>query len=337
MALAFVFATVLLAIGMSARPNIYDEGIVLTGALRTMAGQIPHHDFYAIYGPLAYYTIGWVFQLFGVSILSERILFVIISGLIVAAVYGITAIYCSQRVVRWTVLSILLWLFGFNSFSGLAIYPVSLLNLLCVALVLAVYVRRLSRWVLLGTGILTGISELFRYDTGLALFGVVTCMLGFGIFLRVSSNKMRLREFAGSLSTYALGFAAIAVPALLYYLSRGRFEHFVHDIIVYPGKYYRRARTLPFPGVHLRSLENVAVYLTIVLAAIALYVGIHGCLRLRFRDGEPTGSEGMKWHAFLASFGLLGSHHVSERSGPCRPRTDVPFHSAESSADRGLI
>jgi hypothetical protein len=30
---------------------MYDEGIVLTGAMRIAFGQTPHQDFYFIYGP----------------------------------------------------------------------------------------------------------------------------------------------------------------------------------------------------------------------------------------------------------------------------------------------
>jgi uncharacterized membrane protein len=111
-----------------------------------------------------------------------------------------------------------------------------------------------------------------------------------------------LKEVIVSLLIYASGFALIIVPALLYYLSRGRLEYFVHDIIVYPSKYYRRARGMPFPGIHLRSLDNIAVYLPMILAIIALYIGVRGCLALRSKQR----SEGMEWHGMLASFGFLG-------------------------------
>jgi 4-amino-4-deoxy-L-arabinose transferase-like glycosyltransferase len=308
LALVFLFATALLCLGMSAIPSTYDEGIMLTGGLRTLAGQIPHQNFYANYGPLSYYSLGWLFRLFGVSILAERILFAIISGLIVATIYGIAASYCSRRVARWTVLSIVLLLFGLNSVGGSPIYPVSLLNLLCVALALAVYIRKLSPWELLGTGMLTGISELIRYDTGVALLGVVTCILAFGIFVRVPSRRALLKEFAESLAAYLLGFALITVPALLYYLSRASFRYFEHDIIVYPSKYYRRARWLPLPGTELtlKSQGKIIVYLPLLLAVIALYIGVRGCLAARAKDGKAVNSESMKWNALLASFGLLG-------------------------------
>ncbi len=294
--------------GMSVIHGTYDEGIMLTGGLRTLAGQIPHRDFYVNYGPLSYYTLGWLFRLFGVSILAERILFAIISGLIVTTSYAIAASYCGRRVVNWTVLSILLWLFGLGSVGGSPIYPVSLLNLLCVALVLAVYARKLSPWVLLGTGMLTGISELIRYDTGVALFGVVTFILAFGIFVRVPSRGALLKELAASIAAYLLGFALITVPALLYYLSRASFKYFEHDILVYPSKYYRRARWLPLPGTELtlKSQGKIVIYLPLLLAVFAIYIGVRGCLAARATDGEAVKSESIKWNALLASFGLLG-------------------------------
>jgi hypothetical protein len=183
-----------------------------------------------------------------------------------------------------------------------------LLNLLSVWLVLEVYTRKLSPWVLLGTGILTGISDLIRYDTGVALFGVVTCTLAFGIFVRAPSKRALLKEFAAHFATYLLGFALITVPALLYYLSRANFKYFVHDILVYPSKYYRRARWLPLPGTELtlKSQGKMIVYLPLLLAVVALYTGVRGCRAARAADGQTIKSESMKWNALLASFGLLG-------------------------------
>jgi hypothetical protein len=54
-AFVFLFAYLILFFGMPLRPNVYDEGIVLTASMRVAAGQLPHRDFYAIYGPAQFY------------------------------------------------------------------------------------------------------------------------------------------------------------------------------------------------------------------------------------------------------------------------------------------
>jgi hypothetical protein len=53
----FLLAYLILFFGMSLRPNVYDEGIVLTASMRVAAGQLPHRDFYAIYGPAQFYIL----------------------------------------------------------------------------------------------------------------------------------------------------------------------------------------------------------------------------------------------------------------------------------------
>src|SRR3954447_6864121 len=53
--------------------SIYDEGLILTGAMRVGHGEIPHRDFYANYGPAQFYCIALLFKLFGPSIMAERV------------------------------------------------------------------------------------------------------------------------------------------------------------------------------------------------------------------------------------------------------------------------
>jgi len=111
--LIFVASSVLLFFGMQTVPSTYDEGISLTAAMRIAeAGQVPHRDFYAIYGPAQFYSLAWLFKLFGESLFVERLLYTLITGLIVSAVYYITSEYCGRFVTVWTTVTIALWLFG---------------------------------------------------------------------------------------------------------------------------------------------------------------------------------------------------------------------------------
>ena len=45
-------------------------------------------------------------------------------------------------------------------------------------------------------------------------------------------------------------------------------------MIVYPSSYYHRGRNLPFPGIHPKDLENLGLYLPILVAVISLYVAL---------------------------------------------------------------
>ena len=51
------------------RLNVYDEGIILAGADRILQGHIPYRDYWSMYAPGQFYTLAFLFRLFGSSVL----------------------------------------------------------------------------------------------------------------------------------------------------------------------------------------------------------------------------------------------------------------------------
>lgn len=297
----------ILFIGMSLQPNVYDEGIILTGAMRVVAGQLPHQDFYANYGPGQFYLIAGLFKLFGQSVFVERLYDLFLRALVVALVYLIASSYCRRSIAACTAVVTVLWFFGLNEIVGSAVIPVSVLTLVASILILPVFLHPISAKRMLALGAVAGLATLFRYDTGLALLGVAACVVAIAICLRMSGTLNRLKNFVSTFWPCLPGFAAVTLPALLYYLSRASFHPFVYDIILYPSKYYHRSRNLPFPKINLKGLDNIAVYLPIAIVSIAMYVVI--ARRLQARRGDASGLRDMaaeqKWHGFLITFGLI--------------------------------
>ena len=78
--------------------NIYDEGIILTAAMRVAAGDIIHRDFYANYGPAEFYVVSWLLKAFGQSILPERIFDLSMRAGIATLIYSSLVYYA---VARW--------------------------------------------------------------------------------------------------------------------------------------------------------------------------------------------------------------------------------------------
>ena len=72
-AVTFGTAFVAVAITINRSVNIYDEGIILTGAMRVSQGALPHPDFYGNYGPGQFFVLAAIFKLFDPSIFVERI------------------------------------------------------------------------------------------------------------------------------------------------------------------------------------------------------------------------------------------------------------------------
>jgi hypothetical protein len=197
--------------------------------------------------------------------------------------------------------------FGIGAVGGSAIFPVALLNVVITALLLPVFLRPLSLRRALGIGLLTGFSALVRYDTGIFLLCILPCIVAFAVCMRVNESRSRLRELLSAAGTLLLGFALVTVPALLYYLSVAPWKAFAHDMIDFPRLYYNRARGLPFPRIHIKTFDSIEVYLCLLIALTALYVGVKGCLRLRGTNGGSSAAAqwSLKWHGLLVAFSLL--------------------------------
>jgi hypothetical protein len=306
-ALVFFLSFLMLFLGVSRSLNLYDEGLVLTGAMRVAAGQIPHRDFYANYGPAEFYIPAGLFKLFGESILVENLYDLCLRALLLASVWAIARSHCSRWVAIGTLIVAALYLVGLNGTVGSTITPVSLLNLMGAALILPIFLGKVSRGRMCGAGAIGGVAALFRYDTGVALLGIYVCLTAVAVYLGSGGISEKLRNFASIFWPCLVGFALVTVPPALYYLSVAPIHPFVHDIILYPSKYYHRGRNLPFPGIDRRGLDNLAVYLPIAAIIIAVYAAVD--LHLRSRSKASMRVQAIpceqNWSGLLVTFGLL--------------------------------
>jgi len=303
--IVFLVSCMVLAAGMSRRPGMYDEGITLTGAMRVAAGQVPHRDFYFIYGPAEVYILAGLFKVFGPSLLVERLFDLLIKALTVTAVYAIALSYSRRAIAIFVSIVTAMWLFGLIGW-GSATTPVSLLNLIGSALILPVFAGRLSTRRMLAAGAVSGAASLFRYETGIALLGIHACVIFIATCLRFTGTANRLRIFASTFWPYLLGFALLTVPAALYYFSVAPLAPLLHDSI-FLGKNYHRIRNLPFPAIDLRGLENLAVYLPIAIACLSLYILVKSFSQTgghAVSSAESTRRDNA-WRGFLITFGLL--------------------------------
>jgi hypothetical protein len=306
LAVVFVVAYLLLFAGMNRRPGMYDEGIVLTGAMRVAAGEIPHRDFYFIYGPAQPYILAGLFKIFGPSLLVERLFDLLIKALVVTTVYAIVLGCCRKSIAIFISILTVLWIFSIGEF-GLATTPVSLINLVSSAILLPLFVGPVLTRRMFAAGALTGLALLFRYDTGIALLAIHLLVIVVAVLLRAKDTptETSLRSFASAIWPYLLGFALLTAPAAIYYFSVASAAPLFHDIFLYPSKYYRRDRSLPFPRT--RRLENVGIYLPVLIAGFSLYA----LVKVHFgRDGSGRPHtrkvpQERQWQGYLLIFGLL--------------------------------
>jgi hypothetical protein len=307
-AFIFIFCFVILFLGMDRGFDYYDEGLILVGAMRVAAGQVPHRDFYANYGPGQFYTLAWLFDLFGQSVFVERLYDLTLRSAIVTVVYGITAARCQRWIAACTTIVCAFWLFSAGlptiGYPIVAILPMVLLG---SALLLPIFRGDLPKWRALLAGGMTGLAALFRYDVGIALAIVQLASITIAGFLRQRGAVTGRGSTRSSLLLYSLGIAALFLPPALLYLAVAPIHPFVHDIFLYPVKYYARARRVPFPGIRWRSLENLAVYLPVVVAILCVWALV---TKARDRD-RAANADDIAQHqdrmGALILFGLLGT------------------------------
>lgn len=303
--LVFLLSYLILFLGMSRRPNMYDEGISLTGAMQVLAGQLPHRDFYSIYGPGQFYMLAVLFKIFGQSLLVARLFDLLIKAILALFVYAIASRYCRRPVAVATYVVTMLWLTGIYCPVDTAVVPVSLLDLIALALILPVFVRKVSNVAMVVAGAAAGLAALFRYDIGVALLGMQACVIASAIFLRRKPAK--LRNFAAWWGPCLLGFVLLTLPFALHYLSVGALDSIIYDVILYPARYYHAGRNLPFPGISLKFLENLEDYLPIAVIGISVYAVIRFHLRAgsQTASGVQNRSQELRLQGFLITFSLL--------------------------------
>jgi hypothetical protein len=303
----FLLSAVVLFLPMSLYPNIYDEGIILTGAMRVMAGQVPHRDFYANYGPAQFYILAILFKIFGPSILVERFFDIFLKASSVVVVYLLLSLYVRPWIVLAACSAITFWLFGlFDSSFGLATIPSSLLNVLAIILIVSALHPYLSKRRMIAAGAIGGLAVLFRYDTGIALTGVGACIIALTSYPVVGGIWPKLRTFASMFGAYILGLAIVVLPSALYYLLSAPIHPLVHDIVLYPSKYYHASRNLPFPPVTIKQFDNTVIYAIILLAAIALWISLIWLLRTGKSGESIFRNPSAKLYMFLLALGVLG-------------------------------
>lgn len=305
-AVVFLTSYVFLFLGMTRLPNIYDEGIVLTDAMRVTAGQVPHRDFYVNYGPAQFYVLAGLFKLLGQSLIVERLYDLFLKSLIVTAAFAITSVYCRRSIALGAAIVSTAWVFSIRV-TGTAMVPVSLLGLIAAILLAPVFARRLSAKRLFVAGVIAGLAALFRYELGAGLLGIGTFVLALAAFLAPGGLSIKARTFLSTYWPYLAGFAVLTVPAALYYLSVAPIQPWIHDAIIYPAKYYPRTRSLPFPRIRWSRLDNLDVYLPIVVVVISLCGLIVRASKARRDDSRHAeiGAGFEDWEATLFTFMLL--------------------------------
>lgn len=275
---AVFFLSVLIQIvGYDTRVNMYDEGIILTGASSIVRGDLPYRDFWSMYGPGQFYLLSWLFQLVGESNLALRCIGIFSKASIAVFAFMMISRLHGGRGRAWLgSFAVLCMLVAFRQ-DGFPVFPA--LALLMASILLAEYGLRRGGVYLFASGCLAGLASLFRHDLG-AYGGVaMTCALCVFFF----SSGRPIRGWAGAFSRYAGGFAVVAVPAVGALLCYVPLKDLVENLLIIPSSIYPENRRLPWPSLSLMGLGHIKqllVYVPFLVGGVAALIIVRGfCVR----------------------------------------------------------
>ena len=270
--LAFLGAGLLFLLTSESAVGLYDEGVMLTGALRVLHGDLPSRDFFANYGPGQFWVLATAFWLFGATVLVARVYDAAVCAAIVVLAYAWTA----RSQPRWLALACALCLGALLVEFRLACSPIQL----CLLLSLAAALRLCDALAadappakLAPISAALGLLLVCRYDIAplvAATFGLAIVAVELS---RVLAGQLDRRAAIRRLITCAGVLSAGPLVAAGLLAALGVLGPALEGLSHYSGAKYVANRSLPWPGLsdlRVMPLDTAAVYAPPLAAAIGL-------------------------------------------------------------------
>ena len=262
--------------------NMYDEGIVVYGASRILKGDMPYRDFWTMYAPGQFYTVAFLFKIFGENLFVTRVYSATINLLIVLLVYFIVRKVSDERLALLSLVLSTLWMGGWGLFyssptpsgtfwSLLGIYFV--IDFLCTEKISSLFTG----------GIITGIGAIFRHDIGGYTFIASTIVILFYAYLKISDRS--IKDTIKLWGRYLAGTVAGFLPFAIYFLVNVPFGEIIYDLIIFPGRVFLRVRDLPYPGFGF-NLYSFLFYFPIIIYLISGIFIVLNIFKLKYFKGN---------------------------------------------------
>jgi hypothetical protein len=250
--------------------GIYDESVILVGAMRLLDGDVIHRDFYANYGPGQFYCVALLFWAFGKSFIAARIYDLVIRAGVIATLFYIIRRQCSLFIALVFTAMGAMWLMGIG-FYLYPVFPCILLSLIGSYFLLGMGGGSDAVPTTIVGGLCTGLTALFRYDIGfLLLISHIVSIVTLHTLSR--PRETRIWRTLVAITAYGGGVAVMFVPVAIAFLLASPINAFFVDIVDYATKYYAVMRGLPFPGLVAIWANPFAavVYLPLLAVGLAL-------------------------------------------------------------------
>lgn len=237
--------------------NLLDEGSQVAMANRILHGDVIYRDFLTVTTPGSFYTVAWLFQLFGTELMVVRwAVFALSLGIMIAT------LTIARQLMSWpfaaaSALLTVVWgwfLLAPNLYSLEAMF-FALVSLAC-------YLQFMrggesgapprtfqSAW-LFAAGIACGLAILVKQNTGFYAAVALNASLGISALIESRSVRDGRQERRRQRRYFSAGIALVVIPALLYLLAIGAGPHLYENWIYYPLQLYPRGLTFEYPPLY---------------------------------------------------------------------------------------
>ncbi|MEA2418446.1 MAG: hypothetical protein QOE60_652 [Thermoleophilaceae bacterium] len=281
----FVVSALLSGLSIRWGINPHDEGLMLQAGERIADGQLPYRDFYANYGPGQYFLIGGLDWLFGPSLLTWRIVRVLLDAGVAVLAYALVRRDAPEP------LALGAWL----AVAAAMAYP-SIPHPNPTALALAFGGLMLAERRPALAGALAGVAIVFRLDVGAAALAGVMLVAWSG---PRSVSGAALPAGGGHRAAARAGLTGVAVALVL----------MAPVVLAAPGDFWDQTigfaldqqglQRLPLPGAWHGGFEPNKIlqhyYPYVLLAGTALWLvaAIRGRLPARVWAAAPLAAAGI--------------------------------------------
>lgn len=233
-----------------------DDGYILNSALRVLHGQIPYKDFHFAYTPVSIFIELFSFKLFGVSILSSRIVAAAISFLTCLIIFKLSSHITKKRIEQFAPIFIYVaWIPTHSNF----IFPTPLA---------------------ITTGLLTCLFVLSKKYFWAGVFTAITflCKQNFGAVLFLNSlfilfiPKLNKQEF---IKQYSKGLLVVCSLFVAYLIGTNSLVDFLNDFRTYTFSRIVEQQTLStsfFYGFSFLSIAKLLFYLSPLLISASAFI-----------------------------------------------------------------
>jgi hypothetical protein len=277
--------------------NLLDEGSTAAQALRVLNGELIYRDFFTVVTPGSYYTVAWLFGLFG-----EQLIVLRWAALVTGIGIVFTTLLVARHIVSWPFAAAAAlmttawgWFLGAPNFYSLEAGLLSLVALACY-----LHGAPSPRW-LIAAGVATGCAAMVKQNIG--------AYAAAGLFITIWASMLfdRHRDLFGRLkmsAQFVAGICVPAVPTLLWLIVSGAGPYLYESWVYYPFTRYPERFARPFPAFfpfafdeQFEGWTKIVIYLPVLVLPLA--IAAIGILSWRFQRRADMSAK-REGHALLA-------------------------------------